>query len=65
MSVSSLRLFCEQVGLKGQKKVNKFDIYNAIVEVKDSGSWKEWAKEAEAKKNLKLEKVKSPNYIGT
>ena len=45
LNVSSLRIFCQRVGLKGQRKKSKFDICVALVESIATGAWKEWSKE--------------------
>ena len=59
LNVSSLRLFYQQVGLKGQRKKLEFHLCLAVVEAKDSGAWKEWAKVAESTQLVKPEKVKA------
>ena len=51
--VATLRLFCNQVGLKGQRKKTKYDICIALVEARASGSWKKWKDNEDVKEKGK------------
>ena len=42
INVSTLCLFCNQVGLKGQRKNSKYDICVSLVETRTSRSWRMW-----------------------
>ena len=51
-----LRLFCNQIGLKGQQKIRKIEICKAIVDSKVSGSYLKLQKEMEEENEKKKEK---------
>ena len=60
IDLRAIRMFANQVGLKGQRKKMKADICSVIVDAVVSGEWrllKETAKEEEKRKKMKKKNV--------